>query len=226
MSGDRDQAVVASWQRNAQPWTTAVRAQQIASRRLVTDAAIVDAVLQRAPKTVLDAGCGEGWLARALAERDVRVLGTDVVAELVEQARALGGAEFRVASYDELAGVLAARFDVVVCNFALIGDAPVRALFAAMPSLLQPGGAFIVQTLHPLIAGGELPYVDGWRPGSWDGCVGAFRDPAPWYFRTLSGWQALFAEHGLALAALREPLHPATGKPASLIFIAEVAAPR
>ncbi|MEW5305968.1 MAG: hypothetical protein WDW36_008476 [Sanguina aurantia] len=84
----RDSEIIDAWHANAAPWTVAVRAGDIASRRLVTDAAIIDAVLARAPRTVLDVGCGEGWLARALACRDIDVTGIDVVQALIDQARA------------------------------------------------------------------------------------------------------------------------------------------
>lgn len=215
--------IIASWQANAVPWTAAVRKRHIESRRLVTDEAIVDAVMSRGPHTVLDIGCGEGWLARALAQRGVSVLGVDAVSSLVDQAREAGGAQFRVLAYRDLAVLAAAgTVDAAVCNFALLGKESVEVLFATVPSLLAPGGVFILQTLHPLMACGDLPYWDGWREGSWAGFSADFTDPAPWYFRTLQSWVRLFAASGLRLLELREPPHPGTGRPASLIIIAAV----
>lgn len=222
MSGDpfSDTRILESWGRNAAPWITAVREQQIESRRLVTDQAIVDAVLDRSPRSVLDLGCGEGWLVRALAANDVSVIGIDAIPALVEQARLAGGGDFRVASYEELASAPGICVDAVVCNFSLLGDASVAHLFDILPALLQSRGSLLVQTLHPLMACGEQPYRDGWRPGSWAGFNADFSDPAPWYFRTLESWLRLFSVHGFRLLELREPLHPQTGKPASVIFIA------
>jgi SAM-dependent methyltransferase len=224
MSPLSDAKIVDSWGKNASPWTTAVREGQIESRTLVTDRAIVDAILSRAPHSVLDLGCGEGWLARALAAEGIDVVGVDVVPGLVEQARKAGGGEFRVASYEEIAaGKLQVSVDVSVGNFALLGKESVEGIFSATPALLNARGAFIVQTLHPLVACGDFPYQDGWREGSWAGFDSAFTDPAPWYFRTLESWLKLFVESGLRLLEVREPLHPKTRKPASVIFIAEVA---
>ena len=221
MTQFNDAQVIASWANNADPWTAAVRGDEIESRRLVTNQAIVDAVRRRAPRTGLDIGCGEGWLVRALD--GVQMTGVDVVPGLVEQARRAGGGDFRVLSYEQIArGELALEVDVAVCNFSLIGKESVDGVVGAARGLLAPGGALIVQTLHPMMACGDAPYADGWRAGSWAGFSAGFVDPPPWYFRTLESWVRLFRDAGLQLAELREPIHPVSGKPASLILVGSV----
>jgi 2-polyprenyl-3-methyl-5-hydroxy-6-metoxy-1,4-benzoquinol methylase len=224
MSSDplSDARIVDSWRKNASPWTAAVRENQIASRRLVTNQAIVDAVLSRSPRSVLDIGCGEGWLARALADRGVRAIGVDVVPALIEQAQKAGGGKFMVSSYEDIAaGVLDVKVDVAVANFSLIGKKSVEGVVHRAPSLLEDGGSLVIQTLHPVASCGDESYADGWRKGSWAGFSDDFSDPAPWYFRTLESWEKLLADSGFRIVETREPLHPETGKPASVIFIAE-----
>jgi len=223
MSSDplSDARIVDSWTRNAAPWTDAVRENRIESRNLVTNRAIVDAVLGRAPRTILDIGCGEGWLVRALAEHGIRGTGLDVVPSLIAQAVSAGGGDFRVASYEEIAdGLLDVKVDAVIANFSLIGKESVEGVIRRTPELLERDGALIIQTLHPLVATGDQPYEDGWRHGSWAGFSSDFSDPAPWYFRTVETWKDLITECGFGSIEVREPLHPATGKPASIIFIA------
>lgn len=215
-----DAKILESWHSNAQPWTKAVREKSIETRNLVTNAAILDAVLSRSPKTVLDVGCGEGWLCRALAEKGVGTFGVDAVPALIDRAKELGG-KFQVASYEEIAsGALDMRVDLVVSNFALIGEGAVERLVAAIPRLLNPNGAFVVQTMHPVVAGGDEPYTNGWRTGSWDGFSSDFTDPAPWYFRTIDSWVKLMRDNGLENLEIREPVHPVSGRPASIIFMA------
>jgi 2-polyprenyl-3-methyl-5-hydroxy-6-metoxy-1,4-benzoquinol methylase len=222
MSSDplSDARIIESWQRNASPWTAVVRENRIESRTLVTNAAIIDAVLSRSPRTVLDIGCGEGWLVRALVEHGISAMGVDAVPTLVDQAAKAGGGEFLVASYEEIAkGGLDVKVDVVVANFSLIGKESVEGVLRRAPALLDRDGSLIIQTLHPVAATGETPYEDGWRHGSWAGFSNDFSDPAPWYFRTVESWKKLIAGSGFQSVEQREPLHPATGKPASIIFI-------
>lgn len=217
-----DTDIIASWGKNAAPWVTAVREGEIESRLLVTNNAIVDAVRSRAPASGIDIGCGEGWLVRALD--GIAMTGVDVVPGLVDAARAAGGGEFLAMSYEDIAqGRLQRSLDVAVCNFSLLGEESVAGIFRAAPTYLRPGGALIVQTMHPVTACGDAPYRDGWREGSWAGFNAGFTDPPPWYFRTLGSWVRLYADHGLQLQELREPLHPKTGKPASLILIGQLA---
>lgn len=219
-----EKEILESWRRNASPWTAAVRTGQIESRRICTDEAIVAAVLSRSPASVIDLGCGEGWLVRALALNGVEALGVDAIPELIGRARTAGGGSFRVMAYEEISvGQLESSADVVVCNFSLFGHRSVERIFRAVPALLNPAGAFIVQTLHPVATCGPHPYRDGWREGSWAGFGPEFTAPAPWYFRTLEGWVRLFADSGFRLLELREPVLPESGNPASVVFIAVAA---
>lgn len=213
-----------SWDRNAAAWTDAVRGGAIASRRQATDAAVVEAVMQRGPARVLDVGCGEGWLARALSERGVEVVGVDASAPLVEAARVAGGGTFLVRSYGELAaepGALGGPFEVVVCNFALLEE-EAAPLLRALHTLLGPGGALVVQTVHPWAAG--PPYRDGWRTERFAGFGGGEWSSMPWYFRTLASWMSLLRQSGYALHLLREPTPPEADHPLSLLLVAVPAA--
>jgi len=210
-----------SWAANAEAWTDAVREGRIESRRLVTDAAIVQAILARAPRRVLDVGCGEGWLCRALAARGVEVVGVDASAPLIDAARALGGARYEVASYDDLVSrrETFAGFDAVVCNFALLEE-EIGPLLAALRSRLRPTGALFIQTVHPWAATGKEPYRDAWRTETFAGFGPSFREPMPWYFRTLASWTAVLRESGWRIEELHEPAHPETARPLSLLLVA------
>lgn len=220
-SDNLDKKIIQSWRKNAKPWAKAIQSNQIESRAQVTNQTIVDAITSYKPNTVLDIGCGEGWLCRELETQGIQTFGIDVIPELIEQAKVFGGGCFQQMSYEGLAANgLNQRFDLVVCNFSLLGKESVEDVFQAVPRLLNPNGYFIIQTLHPLTACGDQEYKDGWRKGSWDGFSDEFSDPAPWYFRTLDSWQKLFSINHFKKLEIFEPEVLATGEKASLVLIA------
>lgn len=209
-----------SWETNAEAWTDAVRDGAIASRADGTDAAIVEAVLRGLPPggRVLDVGCGEGWLCRALSALGVEPHGVDASAALVEAARASGG------SFDHLLYEAAADdperlggpYDAAVFNFSLLSDAS-AGILRAVRDQLDPGGRVLIQTTHPLQA--TPPYADGWREESF-AAIGDGFEPMPWYFRTFGSWVRLLRASGLVLDDVQEPTHAETGEPLSLILTA------
>ncbi|WP_192564407.1 class I SAM-dependent methyltransferase [Pseudomonas gozinkensis] len=216
-----ESTLLQSWHHNAHAWTEAVRSGAIESRRQVTDQAILLAAMGRQPERVLDLGCGEGWLLRALAERGFDAVGVDGDATLVEAARVAGSAPVHVASYEELVEAkvdIGRDYDLICANFSLLHQ-DIIPLLAAMNALLVPGGALVIQTLHPWsVAAGD--YQDGWREETFDGFQGEWK-PMPWYFRTLSSWLNALDMAGLQLTGLREPQHPQSPVPQSLLMIAE-----
>jgi SAM-dependent methyltransferase len=217
---DHEQRILRSWYANAEPWSEAIRTASIASRRLATDEAVVAAIVRAAPRRILDIGCGEGWLARHLTQLGIEVIGVDAVPALVARAAARGGGEFHVQDYAGLANgeFRCSPCDAAVCNFSLLGNASVECLLAALPGYLRGHGRLIIQTLHPLAACGDLPYKDGWREGSWQGCGADFTDPAPWYFRTLESWLQMLRRCRFELLELREPTLAGSSAPLALLF--------
>ena len=218
-----DEQILASWKKNVRPWVDAVRKGEIPSRVAVTNRAILDGITERNPKKVLDVGCGEGWLVRQLVRQGIDSLGIDAVSELITYARNEQQGRFLTLAYDELSqDAIAETFDVVVCNFSLLGNDTVTRLFERVPTLLNQGGAFIVQTLHPATVCGQGANEDGWREGSWEGFSEQFCDPAPWYFRTQESWERLFKNSGFLLTAIHEPSSEKNRPPVSILFVGEL----
>jgi 2-polyprenyl-3-methyl-5-hydroxy-6-metoxy-1,4-benzoquinol methylase len=210
-----------SWIENAAAWRDAVRQGRIESRRVATDAAIIETLLALQPKCVADLGCGEGWLVRALAQAGVEAIGIDYSAPLIDAAAELGGGAFHTFSYEDVATGAAnglGVFDVAVANFAIL-DADVRPIFSAAATLIPRDGWFVIQTVHPLAVLGDEPYVSGWRTETFQNFGGHWPAPMPWYFRTIETWVGDIAANGFALSAVREPLNAQQNRPLSMILV-------
>jgi 2-polyprenyl-3-methyl-5-hydroxy-6-metoxy-1,4-benzoquinol methylase len=219
MKGFSDKNIVSSWKSNAKPWIQAIDSNQIESRNLVTNKAIINTINQLPGKSILDIGCGEGWLLAELASLGLNASGLDVVPELLEKAKINTNAKLYMMDYEDITSQsFGHRFDIIVCNFSLIGNESVQHIFNIIPKLLNQGGHFVVQTLHPKASCGKAPYEDGWREGSWVGFNEYFCDPPPWYFRTIESWSTLFYEANLASIEMIEPVHPKTEELVSIII--------
>ena len=218
MTDAREAEISRSWTLNADSWAKAVRTRAIESRRLVTDDAVVEAVLSCGGTSVLDVGCGEGWLARRLAREGLDVLGFDGNARLIERAREQGGAEYLQLEYGAFAAhpdSMGVAFDVAVANFALLGES-IDGVLCGLRVCVKPNGRLVVQTVHPANIEGD----DGWREERYEPLAPLPFAPMPWYFRTRASWGRILRDCGWRVEAVREPINPATRKPASLILIA------
>lgn len=218
-----DELVLDSWNQNAYSWITAIENEEIESRKIVTNNAIIDAIMSYSPDSILDMGCGEGWLTRELTIRGMEAWGVDGVSPLIEKAKIMNYGKFLVVSYEDIVNknnIDIPKFDAAVCNFSLLGKETVDNLIRSIPRLLKNNRLLFIQTLHPAVACGELPYIDGWRQEFWNGFNSQFKQTAPWYFRKLETWITLLKSYGFSILECREPIHPITQKPASIIFVA------
>ncbi len=221
--GNSSSELERSWIANAANWTRAVREGLIPSRKAGTDAAIIDAVVARRPKRLLDVGCGEGWLCRKVrAATQCDTTGIDAAADLVRDAAAADPAgTYRELSYTDLvAGThdLGGGFDAIVFNYALFEE-DVAPLLAAARGLLAPRGAILIQTLHPDVFAGA---AEGWRIEDFAAFQSRNWTPMPWYYRSVASWRATVARAGLTLIEAREP-RTEDGRILSLLMICESA---
>ena len=214
--------ILKSWAVNAKKWIKTIENNEIESRQLVTNTAILQAIITQQPKSVLDIGCGEGWLVNTLVKHQITAVGIDATDKLIKAAKTKGKGKFKVKDYDKIIkGVRfkAAPFDLISINFALFENRKTAQLIKKLPDYLAPNGKIIIQTLHPFSIATEVEYKSAWRKDSWGGLKRKFTQPYKWYFRTLADWVKLFTKAGLVLEAVKEPLHPKTGRPASIVFI-------
>jgi 2-polyprenyl-3-methyl-5-hydroxy-6-metoxy-1,4-benzoquinol methylase len=87
------------WNLLADDWRLQVGGDGDSNRRLNSDPVLWEFAGDVSGLSVLDAGCGTGYLSRKLRERGARVTGVDFAERMVETARAdHPGIDFRVDS--------------------------------------------------------------------------------------------------------------------------------
>ncbi len=184
-------------------------------------------------KHVCDLACGQGVIARQLAQKGANVVGVDIAEKLLEFARHSEETEplgiiYRHDDAQTLASLEDATFDGVLCNMALMDITDISATFHTVRRILREGGWFAFSITHPCFLTPASTWAnteDGavcrevrayftegfWRsdnPRGVRGQVGA-------YHRMLSTYLNALAEAGFLLEHMVEP--QATGEIAASI---------
>lgn len=158
---------------------------------------------------VLDAGCGEGYLARVLADQDARVTGIDISPRLVAKARAKdpnGLIDFRVGDLTKPLLEEEGAFDIVASYLVLNDVRDYRAFIATLARALKRGGRMVMAINNPYGAvvhhhvtdyfatGARSPYRGLWSLG-----VKTYQ-----HHRTLENYLDAFLHCGLRLTKLQD----------------------
>jgi SAM-dependent methyltransferase len=117
---------------------------------------------------LLDAGCGAGRHARALARRGAEVVGVDLSADLLAAARAAGGGRYVRADLRALPFRDAAFSHAVslFTSFGYFDDAGDRAHLAELRRVLRAGGTFVLDFLNaPRVAATLVPQSESTSGG-------------------------------------------------------------
>ena len=144
------------WNENARWWDAHMGEGNDWHNRLIAPT-VLRLLDLRPGEVVVDLACGNGLLARTLAQQGAHVLACDFSGEVLECARARSipsadHIEYRLmdlADPDQLATLGTARFDAAICNMAIMDMACITPLFAAISRSLRSAGRFVFSILHP-----------------------------------------------------------------------------
>ena len=160
-------------------------------------------------RRVLDAGCGEGYLARVLAARGARVTGIDLSARLIALARARdpgGTIDYQVADLSRPLSGVAGTFDAAASYLALSDVRDYRGFAATLAASLAPGGRLVVALNNPYSAVADRHVTDYFDSdavsryrGLWEMGIRAY-----YHHRTLENYLDAFHAGGLRLAKLAD----------------------
>ncbi|MGO8893578.1 MAG: class I SAM-dependent methyltransferase [Streptosporangiaceae bacterium] len=158
---------------------------------------------------VLDAGCGEGYLARVLAASGARITGIDISPRLIEQAQRKdpGGAiDYRAADLSRPLPEHIGPFDVIA-SYLVLNDVPDYQGFArTIASVLRSGGKAVLAFNNPyygFLSRHVTDYFDSGRVspyrGLWSNGIKVY-----YYHRTLEEYVDAFLSTGLRLTKVAD----------------------
>jgi SAM-dependent methyltransferase len=206
------------WEREAENWIAWVRRPGHDAYWYYRDA-FFEEIVPPPGRATLEIGCGEGRVARDLAERGHRVTAIDAAPTMLRAAQEADPsgtyllADAADIPFDD------ASFDVVVSYNSLmdVDDMPQAVREAAR--VLEPGGRLCISVTHPFKDAGYFEsrdpdarfVVEGSYMGKRrfegtferDGLTITFRG---WCYALNDYWRA-FEEAGLLVERLREPMH-------------------
>jgi 2-polyprenyl-3-methyl-5-hydroxy-6-metoxy-1,4-benzoquinol methylase len=162
-----------------------------------------------AGRAVLDAGCGEGYLARVLAARGARVTGIDLAPRLIALARAKepqGKIVYRVADLSTPLPEDVGRFDAVTSYLVLNDLEDYRGFAATLAAALKPGGRLVLSLNNPYGAVVRKHVADYFDSGAVSPYRGLWASGIKVYHhhRTLEEYLDTFLAGGLHLTKLAD----------------------
>jgi len=225
------------WNRKARFWDELHGERGNNFHRQLVEPSVVQLLQLRAGESVLDAGCGNGALARRLARAGAAGTAVDFSAAMIALARerdrtSQTSVDYQVLDATDEAALLrlgARRFEAVTCTMSLMDMPTIDPLFAAASQLLKPTGRFVFATMHPAFNSNNPVFLhekedrDGVVSEHYALKLGAYLDlppvkgsgapgePTPHYYyhRPLSELLGAAFAAGFVLDALLEPTYTA-----------------
>ncbi|MDE2868699.1 MAG: methyltransferase domain-containing protein [Chloroflexota bacterium] len=160
-------------------------------------------------KKVLDAGCGEGHVARLFARHGARVVAVDISPRLLEHARQLEardshGIEFVEADLARGLPSHTGAFDLATANMMLDDCQDLAGVLRGIAGALKPNGRLLLSMnnpyalvtrgkVHDYFASGPLTQTFGTEQAEYE---------VPFYYRTFEEWVAAFRQAGFLIRSL------------------------
>ena len=224
------------WEANAQAFSDLIGGKGTPHHQHILIPCLDDMMGNVQGKSVLDAGCGEGFLSRRYAEKGATVAGVDISERLIElcQKDATENTSFHVGDICNLDGFADGSFDMVMSNLVLLNVPCFAEAVQEFYRVLRPGGSLIFSIVHPAFnfygpgtweMGEKDPrtsrkkglffkvdnyFIEREYQRYWKTRQGEkFPEPISFFHRTISTYVEAIAETGFTIAQMAEP-RPAT----------------
>lgn len=223
------------WEINAESFTDLIAGSGTPHHRNILNPCVEELLGDVRGKKLLDAGCGEGYLARYYAKKGAFVTAIDLSENLIETSKKLTekeklAVEYRVANICNLDSISNDEFDIILSNLVLLNIPCLDDSFREFYRVLRKGGYLVFSIVHPAFNFygpgswklGEKNLDTGRRDGLyfkvdryfdekefqryWTTTKGdKFPAPISFFHRTLSTYMNALIGSGFSLVAFREP---------------------
>ncbi|MBN2621457.1 methyltransferase domain-containing protein [candidate division WOR-3 bacterium] len=151
------------WDLGAKVWDKGYTKYGDSYRRHLFNPGLFSLIRNVKGKKVLDAGCGQGYMARLLAERGANVVGVDLSKKFIEIARHYEskkplGIKYMQANLAHVPQLKSRCFDLIVSVYVLCDVRDYDRAIREMARVLKSRGRFVFLIEHPCF---------NWQSGGW-----------------------------------------------------------
>ena len=159
-----EEQIEQAWDKLADKWSRGYNEYGDINRQYIIDPAIFRLIGSVKGLTILDAGCGNGYLCRLLATKGARMVGVDVSKKFIKIARrkekeAPLGIVYHVGTLCRLSMFKAETFDMVISNLALMDVLDLEEAIRELHRVLKKKRRLIFSIMHPCFSSAP---VHGW----------------------------------------------------------------
>lgn len=201
------------WKKNANFWLKIIRENLDPYRLKITNNAILKPLKGEKNLKILDAGCGEGYLSRLLAERGHKVWAIDFCPKLIEATKELEkknplGIKYFLGDFRKT-NFPSSFFDAIISHQTINEiENPERA-FKEFARILKKRGKLILLFLHPCFEVDSKEYFRKIKIKKPYYLVSGIKSPSPYFYLhlPLSEWIKILVTSGFSIKNIEEP-HP------------------
>lgn len=160
-----DERIREQWENNAEAFSGLIDGEGTPHHRKILNPCIEKLLGDVRNQKMLDAGCGEGYLARYYAKKGASVTAIDLSERLIETSEQLTENEnievdYRVDNVCYIESVPKDEFDIILSNLVLLNIACLKKALQEFCRVLRVGGHLVFSIVHPAF--------NFYGPGSWE----------------------------------------------------------
>jgi 2-polyprenyl-3-methyl-5-hydroxy-6-metoxy-1,4-benzoquinol methylase len=225
-----DKQISKAWDKVAERWSVRYTEYGDMNRQYIIDPAIFEIIGSVKGLSILDAGCGNGYLCRLLARKGAKMSGVELSKKFIEIASAKEreaslGITYYSGTICNLLMFEDEAFDMVISNLVLMDVRDLDKAIEEIHRVLKKNGRLIFSIMHPCFSSSP---VRGWvrkpedsnRKEDWmywkvdryfDRSMEMWRFYADWpsvysFHRPLSDYIRILIENGFAIVEFEEPI--------------------